>query len=262
MLRRVQLVGISMTCTTTISTHAYRQCATTNTSSSSSPLPIKSVSGFDSEELRKMVRVDLAGEVAAVRICEAQLAWISPLDDAIPIVKEIIEEELVHRETMANYCKKMESTPTVLDPLFAIGAAVMGGATAMLGKDAMMCCHAAVEETITEHYNDQLRSLTHIIDTHDDTMATTTPTSAPTTINKDDDSSSTDNNGISTNSGENIELATVVEFRDTVRKFRDEEMHHQELGENNGAADAPFYPILYPSLVAACKFGIHFGSKY
>ena len=201
-----------------------------------------------------MVRVDLAGEVAAVRICEAQLAWMSPLDDAIPIVKEIIEEELVHRETMAKYCDTMESTPTVLDPLFAVGAAVMGGATAMLGKDAMMCCHAAVEETITEHYNDQLRSLTHIIDSHDDSISTTTTaTSSDEYVAKNSSNESDE---------KNIDLSTVVEFRDTVRKFRDEEMHHQELGENNGAADAPFYPILYPSLVAACKFGIHFGSKY
>ena len=205
-----------------------------------------------------MVRVDLAGEVAAVRICEAQLAWISPLDDAVPIVKEIIDEELVHRRTMKEYCDRFESTPTVLDPLFALGAAVMGGATAVLGKDAMMCCHAAVEETITEHYNDQLRSLTRILD---DCETGGMPITNPSTSNNSD-FCRTAGHSSDVNEEGHIRVDSVTKFRETVRKFRDEEMHHQELGENNGAANAPFYSVLHPSLVSACKFGIFFGQRY
>jgi ubiquinone biosynthesis monooxygenase Coq7 len=36
---------------------------------------------------------------------------------------------------------------------------ILGAGTALLGKEAAMACTVAVETSITEHYNDQLREL-------------------------------------------------------------------------------------------------------
>ncbi len=36
----------------------------------------------------------------------------------------------------------------------------LGAATALMGKEAAMACTVAVEATITEHYNSQIRDLT------------------------------------------------------------------------------------------------------
>jgi hypothetical protein len=38
----------------------------------------------------------------------------------------------------------------------------LGAATALMGKEAAMACTVAVEATITEHYNSQIRDLTQV----------------------------------------------------------------------------------------------------
>jgi ubiquinone biosynthesis monooxygenase Coq7 len=165
--------------------------------------------------------------MAAVRICEAQQWWVSPLDESKAIIDEILEEELYHRKTMKALCEKYEAPETVLDPIFAAGAYVIGVGTASLGKESMMMCHAAVEEVITEHYNSQLREL-YALGTAD-----TDP----------------------------LKSAAIEELSTIVASFRDDEMHHQELGEQNGSADAPMYSLLHPAIQAACRFGIVTASR-
>ncbi|WP_430356051.1 demethoxyubiquinone hydroxylase family protein [Streptococcus pseudopneumoniae] len=50
-------------------------------------------------------------------------------------------------------------------------------------------------------------------------------------------------------------------MRTIVARFRDDKQHHKELGEQNGAAKAPFYPVLYPAIQTACKFGVAVASR-
>ncbi|AAZ10522.1 ubiquinone biosynthesis protein COQ7 homolog, putative [Trypanosoma equiperdum] len=176
------------------------------------------------QKLDEAVRVDQAGEVAAVRICKYQLLWMSPLDSGVPVVKEILRDELVHEEVMGHLARKHSVRLTLLDPLFHVGAFVMGSCTALLGKDAVMCCHAAVEVTIAQHYNDQLRELQSLEESE----------------------------GASKGKDEK-DWAEVMEY---VARFRDEELHHQELGEQNGAENAPAYPLLYNGIRIMCSLGV------
>lgn len=187
--------------------------------------PVKQV------KLDEIIRVDHAGEVAAVRIAATQLFLISPLDDSVPIVKKILLEEIHHRRVMNDLVQKYGIRTTILDIFFKAGALAMGGCTAMLGKESMMCCHAAVEVTIFNHYNEQLRDM-EMLDEKEGTR-------------KD---SSEDNQNWST-------------IKDYIAKFRDEEKHHQELGENNGAKDAPLYFLTYNGIQAACKLGIQLAKR-
>jgi demethoxyubiquinone hydroxylase (CLK1/Coq7/Cat5 family) len=46
-------------------------------------------------------------------------------------------------------------------PYTSLGWA-LGAGTALLGKEAAMACTVAVEATITEHYNAQIRELTQV----------------------------------------------------------------------------------------------------
>lgn len=174
----------------------------------------------------EIVRVDHAGEVAAVRIAANQLLWMSPLDDSVPIVNEILQDEIVHRRVMNELADQHGVRKTALDPLFKLGALAMGVGTAALGKEAMMCCHAAVEITIFNHYNDQLREMESLERATADLKETTEEKSAWTDV------------------------------KDFIVRFRDEEKHHQELGEQNGADEAPAYPLLYNGIRAACKVGV------
>ncbi|KPI84693.1 hypothetical protein ABL78_6262 [Leptomonas seymouri] len=178
------------------------------------------------QKIDEVVRVDHAGEVAAVRIARYQLEWMSPLDDAVPIAKEILADEIVHRRVMTELAERHGVRTTALDPIFKVGALVLGAGTAILGKEAMMCCHAAVEITIFDHYNDQLRELEELEERCSD---------------------------VKENEEERQAWADVKNY---ICKFRDEEKHHQELGEQNGAAEAPAYPLLYNAIRFGCKIGV------
>lgn len=178
------------------------------------------------KKIDEIVRVDNAGEVAAVRIAASQLLWMSPLDDAVPIVNEILEDEIVHRRVMNELADQHGVRKTALDPFFKLASLAMGVGTAALGKEAMMCCHAAVEITIFDHYNDQLREMESLEAATADQQET------------------------------EEEKAAWTDVKDYIVKFRDEEKHHQELGEQNGADQAPAYPLLYNGIRAACKAGV------
>ncbi|KAG8341851.1 putative Ubiquinone biosynthesis protein COQ7 [Trypanosoma vivax] len=181
------------------------------------------VNGSKKLKISEAIRVDQAGERAAVRICTYQLFWISPLDPSVQIVKEILSDEIVHERVMDKLAEKHYVKTTALDPLFHLGAFAMASLTSFAGKEAIMCCHAAVEETIARHYNDQLRELETVENAE----------------------------GLSKN--EALEWDEVKHY---IKTFRDEELHHQELGERNGASDAPAYPILYNGIKLMCSIGI------
>lgn len=177
-------------------------------------------------KIDEVIRVDHAGEVAAVRIAKYQLYCMSPLNDAVPIVEEILQDELVHRRVMNQLAERHGVRTTILDPFFRLGALAMGAGTAILGKEAMMCCHAAVEITIYDHYNDQLRELETLEEQ------------------------------LSAAKESETEKEAWVDVKNYIARFRDEEKHHQELGENNGYENAPAFPLLYNGIRLACKVGV------
>ncbi|KAG5473887.1 hypothetical protein LSCM1_04522 [Leishmania martiniquensis] len=184
------------------------------------------------KKIDEVVRVDHAGEVAAVRIARHQLDFMSPLDDAFPITQEILDEEIVHRRVMSELAVEHGVRTTSLDPLFKVGAFLLGAGTAVLGKEAMMCCHAAVEATIFDHYNDQLRELEVLEDQCSELQES------------------------------EAEKKAWADLKNYIVKFRDEEKRHQELGEQNGADQAPAYPLLYNGIRLACIVGVACAKRF
>lgn len=110
------------------------------------------------ELIERIIRVDQAGEYGAVRIYEGQLAVLGkgPKGDMIRHMKE---QEDVHLDTFTKMASERRVRPTALMPFWHVAGFALGAGTALLGEKAAMACTVAVEETIDEHYQEQIKKL-------------------------------------------------------------------------------------------------------
>jgi ubiquinone biosynthesis monooxygenase Coq7 len=101
--------------------------------------------------VRRMIRVDQAGEYGARRIYEGQLAVLGDRPSG-KVVRHMYEEELRHLETFDALVAERQVRPTLLQPFWHVAGFALGAATALMGERAAMACTVAVEEVIDEHY--------------------------------------------------------------------------------------------------------------
>lgn len=110
---------------------------------------------------RDILRVDHAGECGAIRIYRAQLAvarQVAP--DLVPMLHEALGDECGHRDAFAAAMRERDFMPCNLLPLWGVGGSILGGVTALLGRNAILVCTEAVERTVHRHMNDQIDWLT------------------------------------------------------------------------------------------------------
>ncbi|MGO4128869.1 demethoxyubiquinone hydroxylase family protein [Inquilinus sp. YAF38] len=110
------------------------------------------------ERIARMIRVDHAGEYGAKRIYEGQLAVLGRGPKG-PVIEHMAEQEREHLDTFDRLVADRGVRPTLLHPLWHVGAFAMGAATALLGDRAAMACTVAVEEVIDDHYARQAEAL-------------------------------------------------------------------------------------------------------
>jgi ubiquinone biosynthesis monooxygenase Coq7 len=110
------------------------------------------------ELVKRMIRVDHAGEHGAARIYEGQLAIMGrgPLGATI---REMAAQERQHRAAFDKLLVERRVRPTVLGPFWDMAGFALGAATALMGERAAMACTVAVEEVIDEHYRQQADAL-------------------------------------------------------------------------------------------------------
>ena len=108
--------------------------------------------------IRRMIRVDHAGEYGARRIYEGQLAVLGRRQDADPI-RHMAAQEKRHLDAFDKLVGERRVRPTALHPLWHVAGYALGAATALLGREAAMACTVAVEEVIDEHYRSQAEKL-------------------------------------------------------------------------------------------------------
>src|SRR5215475_4237169 len=108
--------------------------------------------------IRRMIRVDHAGEYGARRIYEGQLAVLGRRQDAEPI-RHMAAQEKRHLDAFDKLIGERRVRPTALHPLWHVAGYALGAATALLGREAAMACTVAVEEVIDEHYAKQAARL-------------------------------------------------------------------------------------------------------
>ena len=168
------------------------------------------------EMLDRIVRVDHAGEFGADRIYAGQHSVLKSDPETGPLIQHMWDQEKHHLATFERYLPKYRSRPTALLPVWRVAGFALGAGTAILGKEAAMACTVAVEASITEHYDAQIRTLLE-----DEEVE-----------------------------GEHKELI------DTIRQFRDEEQEHHDIGLEQEAEQAPMYEALTSVIKLGCKGAI------
>ena len=107
-----------------------------------------------------ILRVDYAGEMAAVRIYKAQ-STVFPSDKHIP---EMLECEITHFQYFKDITNKLGTKQTVFLPLWEKISYIMGYAGARVSYSDAMLLTQAVEEIIEQHYAEQITELQDIIE--------------------------------------------------------------------------------------------------
>jgi len=110
--------------------------------------------------IARILKVNHAGEHGAIRIYRSQIAiarWRCP--DIVPELEEMLAHEVSHRARFAEAMPSRHAQPCRMLFLWGIGGRLLGSGTALLGRNAIWACTAAVEEAVHRHLNDQLTFL-------------------------------------------------------------------------------------------------------
>lgn len=114
----------------------------------------------DALAIKRIVRVNHAGEYGAIRIYAAQIAVARQLfPDIAPALRQMRADEIDHCAKFFAAMPARNSRPCRVMQLWSLGGVVLGVATALAGRRTIWICTAAVEETVHRHLDDQLRFL-------------------------------------------------------------------------------------------------------
>ena len=103
------------------------------------------------KKIEEIIRVDQAGELGAINIYKGQIAVLKRKKISKEL-NEMLKVENKHYKKFSELLLEYKVRPTLLSPLWKIGAFGLGVFTASLGPKATMACTEAVEEVIVKHY--------------------------------------------------------------------------------------------------------------
>ena len=110
----------------------------------------------------EILRVDHAGEYAAVHIYRAQKAVFEGRAGKAGIAADMAEmqdQEAVHLARFEVLLNAEKVRPTVMTPVWRLAAMALGAGTALISEKAAHACTEAVEDVIEKHYADQIAEL-------------------------------------------------------------------------------------------------------
>lgn len=126
------------------------------------PIPPRPGGGAVKARLDEMLRVDHAGELAAVHIYRGQRAVLNAAPGRDRIAYQLQEMEAHEAEHLAAFDRLLTERrvrPTALAPLWRMAGFALGAGTALLGERAAHACTEAVETVIEDHYARQVEEL-------------------------------------------------------------------------------------------------------
>ena len=107
--------------------------------------------------VRQILRVNYAGEYAAIRIYGAQIAVSRRLNPGLlDFLTDTIGHERRHAARFLTLMPSRATRPCGATPLWGVAGAVLGLVTGFLGRNGVMICTEAVERTVHAHLNEQL----------------------------------------------------------------------------------------------------------
>src|SRR5262245_30148437 len=105
----------------------------------------------------RLLRVNHAGEYGAIRIYRAQIAVARRLfPDVVSDLRGMLHHELEHCAVFCAAMPARKSRPCRIMSLWSLGGSVLGFATAVMGRQSIWTCTAAVEAAVHRHLDDQL----------------------------------------------------------------------------------------------------------
>jgi ubiquinone biosynthesis monooxygenase Coq7 len=118
--------------------------------------------GANKARMDEILRVDHAGEYAAVLIYRAQKAVFEGRKahgDMARDLGEMQDQEAVHLARFERLLNARRVRPTLMTPVWRIAASALGAGTALMGEKAAHACTEAVESVIEKHYADQIAEI-------------------------------------------------------------------------------------------------------
>ena len=131
-------------------------------SGSSKPVPPRPGRGALGARLSEILRVDHAGELAAVHIYRGQQAVFSggaATGPAAALMAEMGAQEADHLKAFEGLLAEHGVRPSLLSPLWRTAGFALGAATALIGEKAAHACTEAVETVIEAHYAGQIAEI-------------------------------------------------------------------------------------------------------
>ena len=122
------------------------------------PIPPRPGVGASAARLAEILRVDHAGELAAVQIYRGQKAVMGERPAARHFA-ELEAQEAVHLARFDRLLTERRVRPTVMAPVWRLAGFALGAGTALMGEKAAHACTEAVETVIGEHYAGQVEEL-------------------------------------------------------------------------------------------------------
>ncbi|KAI1085212.1 COQ7-domain-containing protein [Whalleya microplaca] len=175
--------------------------------------------------LSSALRVNQAGELAAVLIYAAQTPLVVNSQPHLrPLMAHMYAQEEGHLNTFNSLISKHRVRPTALYPLWSIMATGLGWSTAIMGREAAMACTEAVETEIGGHYNEQIRTLLEMFEQWE---------------------------AEGYEAGEDLQ-----ELTKTLRRIRDEELEHLDHALEHDAKKAEPHWLLTSVIRAGCRGAI------
>ncbi|WP_296596068.1 demethoxyubiquinone hydroxylase family protein [Phenylobacterium sp.] len=125
-------------------------------------IPPRPGRGAQAARLAEILRVDHAGELAAVQIYRGQRAVMGAASGKAQLAAHFHELEGQEAEHLARFDKLLNERrvrPTVMAPVWRLAGFALGAGTALLGEKAAHACTEAVESVIEQHYAGQIAEL-------------------------------------------------------------------------------------------------------
>ena len=126
------------------------------------PMPARPGRGASASRLAEILRVDHAGELAAVGIYRGQQAVFAAASGKSALgdrFKNLAAQEAEHLKAFDVLLNERQVRPSLLTPVWRMAAFALGAGTALMGEKAAHACTDAVEQVIEEHYAAQIEEL-------------------------------------------------------------------------------------------------------
>ncbi|MCZ4280437.1 demethoxyubiquinone hydroxylase family protein [Kiloniella laminariae] len=107
--------------------------------------------------IRRIVKVNHAGEYGAIRIYRAQI-WVARrlYPDTVAFLEETLAHEIDHCQLFRDAMPARQARPCRVMALWGNGGFLLGFVTALMGRQGIWICTAAVEGAVHHHLDDQL----------------------------------------------------------------------------------------------------------